>query len=92
MLPCTSIRQYRNVQEYLGACNGQSVSVTPIDGGSAGGKADGAICNGDTECVSKNCVAIDGQNFVCADPCTAGSCGGDQECLGGYCFPSCEHP
>ena len=92
LLPCTSTRKYRNVQDYLGACNGQSVSVTLADGGSAAGKAEGAFCNADSECVSHNCVAIDGQNFVCADPCSAETCAAGLVCLAGYCFPSCERP
>ncbi len=76
-LPCTSTREYRNVQEYLGACDGQPVSTVSLDGGSLRGKAGGAFCNSDGECVSNNCVATDGVTFVCADACEAGSCAGN---------------
>src|SRR5258708_23202079 len=89
LIPCSSDRQYRNVQEYLGDCSGQSPSVTASDGGSQHGKADGALCNTNEECLSSNCVSSDGVAFLCADTCASGACGSHETCTGGYCLPAC---
>jgi hypothetical protein len=86
---CSSDRQYRNVQEYVGDCSGQSPSVTASDGGSQHGKADGALCNTNEECLSSNCVSSDGVTFVCADACASGACASHETCVGGYCLPAC---
>jgi MYXO-CTERM domain-containing protein len=48
---------------------------------------DGTSCGADSQCASGNCVSLDKQNFVCASTCT-GSCAGQFECVGGFCFPS----
>jgi MYXO-CTERM domain-containing protein len=52
-------------------------------------KGDGEACATNEECSSKNCVSLDGTNFVCSSACsTSATCTAGASCLGGYCFSS----
>ncbi len=48
--------------------------------------ADGTACNADSDCAAQNCVSTDNVSFVCASPCSAGSCTTGFACTSGYCF------
>jgi len=92
LVPCVTGREYRDIQTHLGPCNGSHLSTTLREGGASGGKSVGALCADDPACVSGSCASFDGQNFVCADPCSGTNCPEGFACVAGYCFPSCLRP
>jgi V8-like Glu-specific endopeptidase len=53
---------------------------------------DGEVCTADRSCMSKNCLSQDQKNFVCASPCSSGSCAAGFSCTQGFCLPSARAP
>jgi hypothetical protein len=49
---------------------------------------DGETCTADGQCMSKNCLSQDTKNFVCASPCSSGSCAAGFTCTQGFCLPT----
>ena len=64
-------------------------------GGAGSGKADGARCSANAECLSSNCVSLGTTSFVCASPCGTTACAPGFECSGGpggFCFAGGPQP
>jgi hypothetical protein len=51
-----------------------------------GSLADGKACEEDSDCAAQNCVSTNDVTFVCASPCSEGSCTTGFACTSGYCF------
>ncbi len=66
---------------------GQSPVSAAGGADAASGRGDGVTCSADSECLSSNCVSVDNGNFVCASPCTTGTCAPGFHCTSAFCFP-----
>jgi V8-like Glu-specific endopeptidase len=64
------------------AAGGGVVTSKPTPGSLADGKA----CEADSDCAAQNCVSTNDVTFVCASPCSGGSCTTGFACTSGYCF------
>jgi hypothetical protein len=64
------------------AAGGAVVTSKPAPGS----LADGKVCEADSDCAAQNCVSTDDVTFVCASPCSGGSCTTGFACASGYCF------